>query len=78
METKDLCRIKHDFNQNLIETSSSFRQLRDMINQVEKDSDIEVVGCNEMDMCIKLDVNLEPALHKYPVKLNDRNFTYIV
>ncbi|XP_072751633.1 centrosomal protein of 131 kDa [Anoplolepis gracilipes] len=69
VEGKNCCEKKHDFNQNLIEPSNSFEQLCNMINQLEKDSSIEIAEHNRMDLLatdIKYDVNLEPSLHKYP------------
>ncbi|XP_025267991.1 centrosomal protein of 131 kDa [Camponotus floridanus] len=68
VEEKNFCEKKHDFNQNLIEPPNSFEQLCNMINQLEKDSSIEITEYNRIDLLaadIKHDVNLEPALHKY-------------
>lgn len=76
MESKDLCKEKHDFNQNLIEPSHSFQQLCNMINQLEKNSDIEVAECNRIDTCIKFDADLELASRKCPIKVSDRNRIY--
>lgn len=67
VEEKNFCKKKHDFNQNLIDPNS-FEQLCNMINQLEKDSSIEIAKYNRIDLLatdIKHDVNLEPALHKY-------------
>ncbi|XP_032686822.1 centrosomal protein of 131 kDa [Odontomachus brunneus] len=61
METKSLCEEKRDFNQNLIESSGSFEQLCGMINQLEKDSSVEIAKYKQFDMCIKYDANPEPA-----------------
>lgn len=69
VEGKNFCEKKHDFNQNVIEPSNSFEQLCNMINQLEKDSGIEIVEYNRMDLLatdVKYDVNLEPALRNYP------------
>lgn len=65
---ENFCEKKHDFNQNLIEPPNSFEQLCNMINQLEKDSSIEIAEYNRIDLLatdIKHDVNLELALHKY-------------
>ncbi|XP_036140983.1 centrosomal protein of 131 kDa isoform X2 [Monomorium pharaonis] len=69
MEAKNLHEKKCDFNQNLIEPSRSFEQLCNMINKLEKDSNIEIAECNQMDLLaadnLKYDLNLEPAKRKY-------------
>lgn len=75
VEGKNFCEKKHDFNQNLIEPS--FEQLCNMINQLEKDSNIETAEYNRMDLLatdIKYDINREPALHKYSEHVS-KNFT---
>ncbi|EFN74317.1 5-azacytidine-induced protein 1 [Camponotus floridanus] len=76
VEEKNFCEKKHDFNQNLIEPPNSFEQLCNMINQLEKDSSIEITEYNRIDLLaadIKHDVNLEPALHKNDIQ-NSRIF----
>ncbi|TGZ47548.1 5-azacytidine-induced protein 1, partial [Temnothorax longispinosus] len=68
MAAKNLREKKRDFNQNLIEPSRSFEQLCNMMNKLEKDSNIEIAGCNRMDLLavdVKYDVDLEPAMRKY-------------
>ncbi|KAH0952523.1 hypothetical protein HN011_001814 [Eciton burchellii] len=57
-----LCEKTRDFNQNLIKPSRSLEQLCSIINQLEKDSNIEIAECNRMDACVKRDA---PTLHKY-------------
>lgn len=74
METKNLCKEKCDFNQNLIEPSRSFAQLCNMINELEKDSNIEIAECNQLAIDVKYDGNLERELEKY-LEVSDRNFT---
>ncbi|KAL0122899.1 hypothetical protein PUN28_007525 [Cardiocondyla obscurior] len=61
---------KRDFNQNLIEPSRSFEQLCNMINKLEKESNIEIAECNRMDLLAvdvtdKYDAGLEPTIRKY-------------
>lgn len=80
MAAKNLREKKRDFNQNLIEPSRSFEQLCNMINKLEKDSNIEIAECNQMDLLvadnIKYDGNLEPALHKYSGQVSNKSLTY--
>lgn len=77
VEGKNFCEKKHDFNQNLIEPPKSYEKLCNMINQLEKDSSIEIAEHNRIDLLatdIKHDVNLEPALCKYLERVS-KSFT---
>jgi len=65
MEARNLCKEKCDFNQNLIEPSRSYTQLCNMINQLEKDSNIEIAECNQLAVEVKYDSNLEQPLERY-------------
>lgn len=73
MEAKSLRAEKCDFNQNLIEPSRSFTQLCNMINQLEKDSNIEIAECNQLAIDAKCDDSLEQALERYSEQVSDRN-----
>ncbi|KAG5314878.1 CP131 protein, partial [Pseudoatta argentina] len=67
MAAKNLHDKKCDFNQNLIEPSRPFEQCN-MINKLEKDSNIEIMECNPMDLLpvdVKYDGNLESVMCKY-------------
>ncbi|EZA48105.1 5-azacytidine-induced protein [Ooceraea biroi] len=65
MEADNLSEKTRDFNQNLIKPSRSFEQLCSIINQLEKDSSIEIAECNRVDACVKHDTDVQPMLHKY-------------
>ena len=74
---KTLCEKKHDFNQNLIEPSKSFEQLCNMINQLEKDSSIEIAEYNQTDLLtadVKYDANLDllALQNKYPEHVREK------
>ncbi|XP_018348192.1 PREDICTED: centrosomal protein of 131 kDa-like [Trachymyrmex septentrionalis] len=67
MAAKNLHDKKCDFNQNLIEPSRPFEQCN-MINKLAKDSNIEIVECNPLDLLavdVKYDSNLESVMCKY-------------
>lgn len=70
---------KRDFNQNLIEAPRSFGRLCNMINELEKDSSIEIAECNRMDLAVdvKYDVNLEPTMRKYSGQVSDKKFNLL-
>lgn len=74
MEAKNICKEKTDFNQNLIKPSRSFTQLCNMINKLEKDSNIEIAECNQLGIDAKYDGNLERELEKYSEQVSNRNF----
>jgi hypothetical protein len=71
MEIDSLCEKTRDFNQNLIKPSRSLEQLCSIINQLEKDSNIEIAECNRMDACVKRDA---PTLHKYSEQVGNGSF----
>jgi len=72
METDSLREKTRDFNQNLIKPSRSFEQLCSIINQLEKDSNIEIAECNRVDASVKRDT---PTLHKYSEQVGNGSST---
>jgi len=79
MAARNLREKKRDFNQNLIEAPRSFEQLCNMINELEKDSNIEIAECNRMDLMavdVKYDVDLEPAICKYSGQVSNKSLIY--
>lgn len=65
MEADNLRMETCDFNQNLIKPSRSLELSSTILNQLEKDSNIEIAECNRVDACVKHDTNLQPTLHQH-------------